>query len=184
MLSSRDKFNLLRNYKALDYICFGKPIEEVAKVEGVDRTLVSQYITTKGGLISVVIEMTKMCETKTGDEELDPKTLVNESKKVAASSITAGIHVLKTKKAREYIKEQVLSSSKDDKADVDKAIDLKLAEAALSFSIDSLLIGTVLAEATSFSKINDWEGVIVENTYKVLRNDLLSIVQKIKSGLK
>ena len=182
MLSLHDKFNLLKDYKAIDYICFGKPVSEVAREKNIAKESLSSYITTKGAIISVVIEMTKLSQPKASSvvESLNEEAIVKEAKKAAATSIVAGIRVLKTKKARDYIKEQVLLD-KSENVDVEKLINKKIAECVLSFAIDSLLIGTLVVEASSLKKINDWEGLVAENTYKVLRKDLVKIVRQIKS---
>lgn len=180
MLSGKDKFNLLSKFKAVDYICFGEPFSEIARSENINKEFLSSYVTTKGAITSVAIEMTKLSQPKSTDGTFDESNVVTEAKKIAASSIAASVQVMKTSKARDYIKEQVLANN-DKSENVEKLIDQKMVESALSFAIDSLFIGSMLTEATTLDKINGWEGLVVENTYKVLRNDLVRIVNKIKN---
>ena len=59
MLSKESKIRVLENFYAIDYIFFGKPLK---KVTSCCPLIKEDYLSIKGALMSVFIEMAKMVE--------------------------------------------------------------------------------------------------------------------------
>ena len=62
--------------------------------------------------------------------------------------------------------------SKDSYADVNKLVEEKIREKAYRLAIDNLLVARALTEAKNIKSMNEWTGKIIEDSYKILRDNL------------
>jgi len=84
--------------------------------------------------------------------------------------------LLMWKRGRNYVKEQItkaLESDPSKKKDIELVTEEKIKEQAYSFAIDTMLVARMLAESKGYSKMNDWKGKILEDAYKILRDNLI-----------
>ncbi|MFW6242537.1 MAG: hypothetical protein ACOC2W_00090 [bacterium] len=174
-LTKETKLRVLENFYALDYIFFGKPLTE----NKVCCPLVAEeYLTTKGALMSVFVEMVRELDhnpkpIKEG-KKVDSKVIVENAKKSAKHARENSVKILSSNKGREYIKEslkQELSDVKD--VNVNDEAKRKIQESAYKFSIDNLLIARTLQESKSPNKLAEWDGQLIEDAYKLLRDSLV-----------
>lgn len=172
MLSKESKIRVLENFYGIDYVFFGKP---VAKVQNCCPVVKEEYVSIKGALMSVFIEMLRLMEhsPQTLEEKVDSKALNELAKKSAKNSRFASQKIVTTESARKDIKvelKQALTENKN--ADVTKLVETKIREKAFRLAIDNLLVARALSEAKNLKAMNEWTGKIVEDSYKILRDNL------------
>jgi hypothetical protein len=174
-LTKAAKIKLLENFYGLDYVFFWKPVKEV---EVCCPVLVTEYLSVKGALLSTLIEMYRLVEynPKELSEKINSKKLMEASFKVAEWAKEKAKDLMLKKRGRSYVKEQItkiLESDPSKKKEIEKVTESKIKEQAYSFAIDTLLVARMLAESKSYSKLNDWKGKILEDAYKILRDNLI-----------
>jgi len=173
MLLKESKIRVLENFYALDYVFFGK---SVGQVESCCPLMKEEYLSIKGALLSVFVEMLKLVDhnPKTIAEQMDSKTLMQSARSTAKIARENAQRIVSTPKSRAAIKEALKSKIKEDKnLNISEEIEGKIREKAFSLAVDNLLLARVVSEAKSFDKLNDWEGTIIEDSYKILRDNLI-----------
>jgi len=173
MLSKESKIRMLENFHAIDYVFFGKPILEV---EACCPLIKEEFMSIKGALLSVYIEMLKLVEHKPEviEEKISSKDVLFEAKESAKIARENAEAIVTSKKSRQNIKEGLKEKIKEDKdVNLTDALQEEIRQKAFSLAIDNLLVGRIIDESTSFDKLNEWEGVIIEDSYKILRTNLV-----------
>jgi len=174
-LTKSAKIKLLENFYGVDFVFFGKPVKEV---EVCCPVLVTEYLSVKGALLSTLIEMYKLVEyTPKGiSEKVDTKKLMEGSSKVAEWARGKARDLMIKRRSRNYVKEQitkVLEADPSKKKEIEAITEAKIREQAYSFAIDTMLVARMLAESKSYLKMNDWKGKILEDAYRILRDNLI-----------
>lgn len=172
MLSKESKIRVLENFYGIDYVFFGKPVN---KVDNCCPIVKEEYVSIKGALMSVFIEMLRLMEHSPQpiEEKINSKALNEMAKQSASKSRYASQKVVTTEAARRDIKAQlkeVLAENKD--ADVSKLVETKIREKAFRLAVDNLVVARALSEAQNLEAMNEWTGKIVEDSYKILRDNL------------
>lgn len=173
MLSKESKIRVLENFYALDYVFFGKP---VTKMESCCPLVKEEYLSIKGALMSVFVEMLKLVDHKPGviEEQVDSKQLMQNARETAKTARENAQKIVSTDKSRAAIKEDLKEMLKTDKdLDISEAIETKIRTKAFSYAVDNLLLARVIGESKAFDSLNEWEGAIVEDSYKILRTNLV-----------
>ena len=173
MLSKESKIRVLENFYALDYVFFGKP---VANVESCCPLVKEEYISIKGAIMSVFVEMLKLVDhqPKAVEEQVNSDALMANARKSAAIARENAQKIVSTDKSRATIKEALKEELKSDKnLDISAAIEEKIRVKAFGYAVDSLLLARTVTEAKAFDKLNEWEGSIIEDSYKILRDNLI-----------
>lgn len=172
MLSKESKIRVLENFYAVDYILFGKP---ASKVETCCPLVREEYLSIKGALLSVHVEMLKLIDHKPKSltETVDRGKLIDNAKKSAKIAREQAQKIVTSKKARENIKESIkVALQEDSKVNVSKLVEQQIRMKAFGLAIDNLLIGRTIREG-KYESLNTWEGQIIEDSYKVLRDNLV-----------
>jgi len=173
------KIRVLENFYALDYIFFGKPVSEV---EMCCPLVKEEYLSVKGALMSVFIEMLKILdhnplaleESITGD---DLHTMARYSAQVARENSQ---RIVTSQKARDNIKTSLQEALKENpKVDVGRIVEKTIRQKAFALAVDNLLVARSLLEADQPERMNEWEGRIVEDSYKILRDNLIESAHQI-----
>lgn len=187
-LKKESKIRVLENFYALDYTLFGKPVSEMED-NVCCPVFLEEYISAKGALLSLVIEMYKMIKhsPKVVTEKLDTKDLLKMAKESAKVSRENSKKLVVTEKGRQDIKKSLresISKIDDKKINIEKIVQEKIRTKAFSLAVDNLLIGRAINESKKFDKLNTWDGRIVEDAYKVLRDNLVECALNIlENGL-
>jgi len=179
MLKKESKIRVLENFYALDYVFFGKP---VAQVESCCPLVKEEYLSIKGALMSVFVEMLKLVNHQPSSltEQVNSKDLMAEARKSAKIARENAQRIVTTDKSRKNIKEALKQMIKEDKeVDLSVAIENQIRQKAFSLAVDNLLLARVVAESDSFNKLNEWEGQIIEDSYKILRDNLIESAYEI-----
>jgi len=170
MLSKESKMRVLENFYTLDYIFFGKPI---VRLEACCPVLKEEYISVKGALMSVYIEMLKMINHSPNhiSERVNKKALMRFARENAKHGRVNAARLIKTEQAKKDIKLEVKQALQENKkVNVSELTTTKIREKAFRLATDNVLVARAITESDDFSALNDIEGQIVENAYKVLRD--------------
>jgi len=174
MLTNASKYRVLETFYALDYVFFGKPL---TKVESCCPLITEEYLALKGSLMSVYIEMLKLVEhtPKTLSENMarqkNFKQRIIKTAKIARENVKV---LLNTKSAKKMIRESAKKEwANDQKKSINDIVINKIHEKAFSLAVDNMLLGRIVKESKNFNKLNSWEGKIIEDSYKLLRDTLV-----------
>ena len=175
MLGKENKIRVLENFYSVDYVLFGKP---ATKMQGCCPALQEDYINTKGALLSIMIEMYKLVghTPATLTEKVDTRSLLKMAKSSATLARENCKKLVVTDKGRADIKASLREElEKNPDSIMEDIVQENIRKKAFSLGIDNLLIARTLAECTSeqIKKLNEWEGKIVEDAYKILRDNLV-----------
>jgi len=175
MLSKDGKIRVLENFYAIDYAMFGKP---VTKMHSCCPALIEDYVNTKGALMSIMIEMYKLIDhvPTAIAETVNSKVLSKMAKSSATIARENCKKLVVTDKGRIDIKTVVKEElTKNPDSLMEEVVKEQIRAKAFSLAVDNLLIARTLAESTAeqTAKLNEWEGKIVEDAYKILRDNLV-----------
>jgi hypothetical protein len=172
MLSKESKQRVLENFYALDYAFFGKP---VTKLEACCPVLKEEYMSVKGALLSVFIEMLRLIDhsPEPVTEKIDKKALLKLARESAKFGRQSAAKLVKTEQAKADIKAEVKEALQENKnVNVSEVATSKIREKAFRLAVDNILVARAITESTEFTALNDIEGQIIESAYKVLRDGL------------
>jgi len=179
MLSKESKIRVLENFYALDYVFFGK---SVAQVESCCPLVKEEYLSIKGALLSVFVEMLKLVNhtPTTTEGKVNSKMLMSNARNSAKIARENAQRIVATDKSRKNIKESLKDIIKEDKdIDISSVIESQIRQKAFALAVDNLMLARVVTESQKFDKLNDWEGTIVEDSYKILRDNLIESAHEI-----
>jgi len=172
MLLKESKIRVLENFYALDYIFFGKPL---TRVESCCPLIKEDYLSVKGALLSVFIEMLKLVDHKPTVVEGQVRTpeLLEMARGSARSAREASARVVTTEKARNDIKAELRQTlDEGESVDVAALVEETIRDKAFGLAIDNLLVARILSESANMNALNEFEGKIIEDSYKILRDSL------------
>ena len=173
MLSKESKIRVLENFHAIDYVFFGKPVKEVTTCCPLVK---EEYLSVKGALMSVYIEMLKLIAHKPEaiGEAVDSKQLFKNARSAAVIARENSQKIVSSDKARKNIKEMLKEEvSQNPDVDVNELVEKAIRNKAFGLAIDNLLIARTIRESEDVSSLNEWEGQIIEDSYKILRDSLV-----------
>jgi len=172
MLSKESKIRVLENFYGIDYVFFGKPVK---KVNNCCPVVKEEYISIKGALMSVFVEMLRLMEhsPKPLAEKVGKGQLLEMAKYSAKSARNAAQKIVTTEAARRDIKADLKEALKENaNLDLTQLVETKIREKAFRLAVDNLLIARALVEAKNVNNMNEWTGKIAEDSYKILRDSL------------
>lgn len=181
MLLKESKIRVLENFYGIDYTLFGKPLSEIKSCCPVVK---EEYYSVKGALLSVYIEMLKLMEhnPKSIDEKVGSKQLHSMARESAKNARHASQKVVTTEQARADIKAELKEALDADKSiDISNVVETKIREKAFRLAIDNMLVGRALQESKNINALNEWTGKIIEDSYKILRDNLCELAMMILS---
>jgi len=180
MLTKESKIRVLENFYALDYTFFGKQLK---KVETSSCCAVKEeYLSIKGALMSVVVEMLKLVDHKPGKltEQLSTKDLLKNARESARIVRENAKKIVTSQKSRDSIKTELIEIIQSDKEiDITSKVEEKIREKAFCLAVDNLLVARMVKESENYKNLNDWTGRILEDSYKVLRDSLVESANNI-----
>ena len=173
MLHKESKIRVLENFYALDNVFFGKPVQ---KMKACCEALTEDYMTIKGAFMSLMIEMYGIIDHQPdGFEETldqnDLRFLARESAKVARHNAQ---QLVETDSGRADVKKALKEALElNEDLNIQDEVKETIRKKAFGLAIDNLLVGRSLGESKSVEKLNEWDGQIIEDAYKVLRDNLV-----------
>lgn len=173
------KIRVLENFYALDYIFFGKSVNEV---EMCCPLIKEEYLSVKGALMSVFVEMIKLLDHNplAIEESVGGSVLMSMARESATISRSNSQKIVTSQKARANIKESLQEELKTDpNANVSELVEKAIRTKAFGLAVDNLMVARSLNEADQPNNLNTWEGRIVEDSYKILRDNLVESAYQI-----
>ena len=173
MLSKESKIRVLENFYGIDYTLFGN---QVSQVESCCPLVKEEYLTIKGALMSVYIEMLKLVEhsPKPLEEKVTGKSLMKNARESAGIARRNAENIVKTDQSRKDVMTSVSEELKEDKnVDIPSLVELKIREKAFGLAVDNLLLARSFQESKKITELSEWTGQIIEDSYKVLRENLV-----------
>jgi len=161
---------ILESWFVIDQILFGRPAKEV-----LSEDKMSQYLTSKGAFLSNLYEIYSRLGYSP-DSDFDKISDMVESARLVATEAT--------KKAKDYV--QHVSVSKLVKEEIQKTSELEgLKEEQVAkfvvlkrmnaVAMDSALLETIVKESKKQDQVSDWQGKVLIDAHKTLRDNLIDI---------
>jgi len=178
MLKKESKIRILENFISLDYLLLGKTIHEM----NVPLELAQQYIELKGALSSAMIEMYELIEhsPKEITDIITESDIRQNAMKNAIQARKNVKHLLTSDDGKANIISTVFEAVKlSENEQVDEIVNFTIQEKALQLGIDNMLIARSIQESKCIEKLNDFDGRLLEDTYKALRNSLIETALEI-----
>lgn len=173
MLQKESKIRVLENFYGLDYVFFGKP---VGKMKSCCEALVEDYITIKGAFMSLMIEMYGIINhsPEVLEEKLNSKRIKINARENAKIARENAKHLVESKQGRNDVK-KALKESLEENSDlnIEDEVQETIRKTAFGLAVDNLLVGRALIESKTPEKLNEWDGQIIEDAYKVLRTNMV-----------
>jgi len=173
------KIRVLENFYALDYIFFGKSVSEV---EMCCPLVKEEYLSVKGALMSVFVEMLKILDHNPMaiQESVNGSELLSMARDSATFARSNSQKIVTSQKARANIKESLQDKLKTDpNANVSELVEKAIRSKAFGLAVDNLMVARSLNEADEPNNLNTWEGRIIEDSYKILRDNLVESAYQI-----
>jgi len=178
MLKKESKIRILENFLSLDYLFFGKTIHEI----DVSTEVAQQYLELKGALCSALIEMYNFMEHNP-PEIAEILTESDIEKMAIKTAITARGNVRKLLTCQEgktNVVNTVFEAVKlNESENIDTIVNFTIQEKAFQLGLDNMLIARALNESEKIDEMNTFEGRLLEDTYKALRNSLIETALEI-----
>ena len=176
MLSKESKLRVMENFYSIDYALFGKPVKNI---DTCCPETIREFITVKGALLSVMVEMYKLLDhtPQTISEKLDAKQIRQMARENAEVARNNSKVLVASDEGKASVKEALQQAIKEaeEKDDIGVIVEDTIRSKAFSLALDNLLIARTLNECEDISKMNEWEGLILEDAYKILRDSLVEI---------
>lgn len=175
-LSKESKIQVLENFYGLDYIFFNKPLKEL---DYCCPALAEEYVNLKGALMSIFIEMLKVMEHQPDpiDEKLSVATIRENAAASADKSKFAASKLMQTEAARTSIKDSLIESlatetDPSDEINPQEFVEFQIKTKSYSLAVDNLMLAKPLSEAQDVKAMLGFEGKLLEDSYKILRDGL------------
>lgn len=172
MLNKESKIKVLEAFYGIDFALFGKPLR---KVDNCCPVIKEEYVSIKGALLSVYAEMLKLMEhtPEPLEDKIGLKEMLKNSIGSAKMAREAARKVVTTERARADIKAELKDAlAENKKLDVTTLVEAKIREKAFRLSVDNILVAQALQEAKNLDAMKSWEGEIIEDSYKILRDSM------------
>ena len=182
MLSKESKIRLLESFYSLDYLFFGDRLKSVK----VDPALAENYLVLKSALSSVIIEMFKIVEHSPIIEntKIDAPSLLECASRDAKAAKIICKKLVVSEDGKADVKAQIKEILSEDSNIVKEVPILQIVKEeverkAYSLAVDTLLIAKMLRESKRYQALNEAEGRVLEDSYKLIRDSLVETAQTI-----
>ena len=107
-------------------------------------------------------------------EKIDQSDLIDFARTNANIARENAQNLVHTEKGRADIKAQLAETiSENSEINIEEEVKEQIRKKAFSLAVDNLLVARALGESFRVDKLNEWEGQIVEDAYKALREQLV-----------
>lgn len=190
MLTKESKIRVIESFFSIDYTFFGKRINEFDTSCPVCEEYVKEYVSSKGALMSVVKEIFELLNhsPEKVDKISESEMLINAKKSAKMVRINSA-NIVRGEKGRDFIKESIkvkVKSGEVKEDDIPELVESEIKRKAFSVSLDNMLIARTISESDTenVKKMDGWNGRILEDAYKILRDDLVDAAIDVLSTIK
>ena len=174
-LSKESKLQVLENFYGLDYIFFNKPLKEL---DYCCPALAEEYVNLKGAMMSIFVEMLKLMEHQPAEisEKVSIAQIRENASKSADNSRFASSKLMQTEAAKASIKDSLIETlaleENEDEVEPSAFIEFQIQAKSYALAVDNLMLAKPLSEAKNVKAMLDFEGKLLEDSYKILRDGL------------
>jgi hypothetical protein len=180
-LSKESKIQVLENFYGLDYVFFNKPLSEL---DYCCPALAEEYVNLKGALMSIFIEMLKLMEH--APEVISEKAAltIDQIRENASQSADkarfASSKLMQTEAAKAAIRTSLMENiaAEDSENEIEPAVfaEFEIKRKSFALAVDNLMLAKPLSEAKHVNAMVGFEGKLLEDSYKLLRDGLCECV--------
>jgi len=175
-LSKESKITVLENFYGVDYIFFNKPLKEL---DYCCPALAEEYVNLKGAMMSIFIEMLKLMDHSPEAlvEKIDLSTIRQNASVKADNSKFAASKLMQTEAAKENIKNSLIENlatdgEKEEDINPSEFIEFQIQTKSYALAVDNLMLAKPLSESRDVKAMIGFEGKLLEDSYKILRDGL------------
>lgn len=168
-MSKSMKSEVLKHWFGIDSILFGKKATDSLSEENIGN-----YLTTKASLLSNLFEIYKKINFESDIKFETVADMVKESMEVAEVSKKRARELLESESVTKMVREEIKdigSVESLSEREVARYVILKRRNAV---AIDSMMLENALTDEQK-KLLNDWEGKILVDAHKTLRDNLIEI---------
>ncbi len=183
MLSKDSKIRILEGFYGLDYIFFDKPITSMK----IDTSIAENYLVLKSALSNVIIEMFKLVDhSATINETVDADWIHEHAKRDALASKKICKKLVVTEDGRMDVKNQIRELIEENEnilesKSISEIVQEEVERKSYSLAVDTLLIAKMLKECKNYKALNEAEGMLLESSYKIIRDSIIETARFINS---
>jgi hypothetical protein len=168
-MSKSTKTQVLTNWFGLDYILFRKPASEALKGDQL-----SQYLTTKGALLSNLFEIYHKMGHSPKMNFKTVKEMDDHAKTAAESAKKRSLQYLKEDSVVSLVKKEIKSIGLLEGLTEEQVAKYVIKKRRDSVAIDSLVLESII-KGKGPKPLKDWQGKVLVDAHKALRDSLVEI---------
>lgn len=167
----------LKNWYVIDSIL----LNDHAKNVFTEGKAFKEYISLKSALLSNLYEFYQHIEYDTVQSYDNTKMLQEAAVTTAKIGKSSAAKMLQKPAFKKLMKNIIVKeSAKRDTTDLNKLSGNIISERFMRMSIDNALLGLPLLESSNPSKLKDFKGEILEESYRMMRTALIKLVKTSK----
>lgn len=163
------KAEVLKHWFGLDSILFGRKA-----TESLTEEILSNYLTTKGALLSNLFEIYKKIGLKSNVNFETVAEMVKESMELANTSKKRAKELLESESVTKMVREEIKDIGSVESLSEKEVARYVISKRRNAVAIDSMLLETIITKEQK-KLLNDWKGKILVNAHKLLRDNLIEI---------
>jgi len=165
----------MENFVSIDYICFGDLLKNLQTETNRD---IREYMELKGSLCSILAEFYNLVGFEPGmpAEKINSATLYENAKNNSIIARGNSKLIMESTGGKNQLQLKVGENIEQfSELDTEEIVNFTIHEKAMQIALDNLLIARMLNENEIVEKMQSFEGIILEDAYKTIRD---SIVEK------
>lgn len=163
------KTAVLKHWFGIDQILFGGPARKFLTNESLD-----QYLTTKGALLSNLFEIYKRVGFEGKDKHKTVAEMANAGIIIAKKSTSRAKTLFENATVRKMLKAEVKEFSGSVNLAEKQVAGFVVKKRFAATAIDSMILESVLSK-TAKDNLVDWQGKVLVNAHKTMRDALIDI---------
>jgi len=163
------KSEVLKHWFGIDTVLFGNKATDSLSEENI-----SNYLTTKGSLLSNLFEIYKKIKFEPGTKFNTVADMIKESFDLAENSKARAKELLESESVTKMVREEI-----KDIGSVESLTEREVARYVIqkrrnAVAIDSMMLESALSEEQK-ELLTDWQGKVLVDAHKTLRDNLIEI---------
>jgi len=168
-MSKSMKSEVLKHWFGIDTVLFGNKATDSLSEENI-----SNYLTTKGSLLSNLFEIYKKIKFEPGTKFNTVADMIKESFDLAENSKARAKELLESESVTKMVREEI-----KDIGSVESLTEREVARYVIqkrrnAVAIDSMMLESALSEEQK-ELLTDWQGKVLVDAHKTLRDNLIEI---------
>ena len=168
-MSKSMKSEVLKHWFGIDTVLFGKKATDSLSEENIPK-----YLTTKGSLLSNLFEIYKKIKFEPGTKFDTVADMIKESSKLAENSKARARELLESESVTKMVREEIKDIGTVESLSEREVARYVIQKRRSAVAIDSMMLETALSKEQK-ELLNDWQGKVLVDAHKTLRDNLIEI---------